>query len=112
MAQKVEVRFIDDLDGSEAEGTYAFAYDGTNYEIDLSKENVIKLEEALDPFLTVARKVSKRQAKQVQAAPAPAKGRNREDTAKIRAWARDQGHQISDRGRVPKTILEAYHAAA
>jgi len=47
MAQKVDVRFVDDLDGSEASGTVSFALDGRAYEIDLSEENAAKLRDSL-----------------------------------------------------------------
>jgi len=56
MAQQTTVKFIDDLDGSEASGTFDFSLEGRNYQFDLSDENAAKLRDALTPFIDVARK--------------------------------------------------------
>jgi len=118
MAQQRTVRFVDDLDGSEASGTVTFALDGHSYEIDLSEQNASRLHDALAPFVDAARKTggrgSGRGRRVSQAEPAGEKaGRsNREGTHAIREWARQHGHQISDRGRIPKSVVEAYQAAS
>jgi hypothetical protein len=118
MAQQTTVRFVDDLDGSEASGTVEFALEGRRYEIDLSDKNADKLRSALAPFIDAARKAGSsggsrgrpRQAsRQEDARPARS---SREETAAIRQWAREHGHKISDRGRIPKNIIEAYQAAS
>ena len=115
MAQQTTVRFIDDLDGSEAAGTFDFSLEGRNYQIDLSDENAAKLRGALTPFIDVARKAGgaghrARTQRQTTVADKSARSK-REDTAAIREWARQHGHKVSDRGRIPKAVIEAYQAA-
>lgn len=115
MAQKVETRFIDDLDGSEASGTFDFSLEGRNYQVDLSDQNAAKLRDALAPFIDVARKTGGRRRGRTQRqtamtdTPSPS---NREDTAAIREWARAHGHKVSDRGRISKSVMEAYKAVS
>src|SRR5260370_25320609 len=57
MAQKIQTLFVDDLDGSEAEGTVRFGLDGTEYEIDLNAEHATQLRDALARYVGVARRV-------------------------------------------------------
>jgi hypothetical protein len=115
MAQKTTVRFVDDLDGSEALGTFDFSLDGRHYQIDLSDENAAKLRDALAPYVGAARKAGGRgrgrAARQSVVAEKPARS-SREETTAIRRWARENGHQVSERGRIPKSVLEAYQAAS
>ena len=116
MTQQTTVRFVDDLDGSEASGTLDFSLDGRNYQIDLSDENATRLRDALAPFIDVARKTGGRgrrgrAQRQTAMADRPARS-NREETHAIREWARQNGHQVSDRGRIPKSVIEAYQAAS
>ena len=115
MAQQATVRFIDDLDGSDASGTFDFSIEGRQYQIDLSDENAAKLRDALAPFIDAARKVGGRGGRARQRQPAvpekPARSK-REDTIAIREWARQNGHKVSDRGRIPKSVIEAYQAAS
>jgi Lsr2 len=114
MAQQTTVRFVDDLDGSEASGTFDFSLEGRSYQIDLSDENAAKLRDALAPYVDAARKAGGRSrgraARQTAVAEKPARS-SREETAAIRQWARDNGHQVSERGRIPKSVIEAYQAA-
>src|SRR4051794_29629622 len=93
MAQKTTVRFVDDLDGSEAVGTVTFALDNRSYEIDLSDENTDKLHEVLAPFIEHARQIGgrgagrgRRRGQSSSAEEKPVRS-NREETAAIRAWA-------------------------
>jgi len=116
MAKQTTVRFVDDLDGSEASGTVTFGLDGRSYEIDLSDENATKLRDAVAPFVDAARTAGGRggrrgrsAGKETEAQPARS---NREETAAIRQWAREHGHEVSDRGRIPKSVLEAYKTAS
>ena len=119
MAQQTTVNFIDDLDGSEASGTFDFSLDGRQYQIDLSDENAAKLRDALAPFIDAARKAGGRGSgrgrgrsqRQPVATEKPARS-SRDETAAIRQWAREHGHQISERGRIPKSVMEAYRAAS
>jgi hypothetical protein len=115
MAQQTTVRFIDDLDGSDASGTFDFSLDGRQYQVDLSDDNAAKLRDALAPFIDVARKTGGRRRgraqRQTSMTTTPATS-NREDTAAIREWARAHGHKVSDRGRISKSVMEAYKAAS
>ena len=115
MAQQTTVRIIDDVDGSDASGTFDFSLEGRNYQIDLSDGNAAKLRDALAPYIGVARKARGRRGRrrtqqQTAVAEKPARS-NREETAAIREWAREHGHKVSDRGRIPKSVVEAYQAA-
>jgi Lsr2 len=116
MAQQTTVRFIDDIDGSDAVGTVTFSLDNRVYEIDLSDENTDKLHEALAPFIEHGRKAGGRSGGrgrtrgQAPMTETPARS-NREETHAIREWARRNGHQVSDRGRISKSVMEAYKAA-
>ncbi len=111
MAQRLLVRYIDDLDGTEADTveTVQFALDGVSYEIDLSETNSARLRDALTEFVSHARRLGGR-SRRGQAASTTA-GRSRTDTEAIREWARANGHTISDRGRIPSRVLDAYSAA-
>ena len=115
MVQKVITKFIDDLDGSDASGTVEFGLDGRHYEIDLSDGNAARLRDVLAPYVEAARRSGGgRRPRRVAAAPAPAEKparASREETAAIRRWARENGHEISERGRIPKSVIEAYKAA-
>ena len=109
MAQQVITTFVDDLDGSEADGTVRFGLDGRTYEIDLNESNAVKLREQFAPYIEAGRKAGK--APVAAAAPAGRKPRtDREQTAAIREWARNRGHQVNDLGRIPKAIVDAYHS--
>lgn len=115
MAQKVDVRFVDDLDGSEASGTVSFALDGRAYEIDLSDDNAARLRDSLASFVAAARRTGARrgrgQRSSTSEAPAAPARPSREATAAIRTWARENGHEVSERGRIPKAVVEAYQSA-
>ncbi|HEX5541517.1 MAG TPA: Lsr2 family protein [Micromonospora sp.] len=113
MARREIVIYTDDLDGTEGAETVRFGLDGVQYEIDLSEKNEAKLREALAPFVDAARRpargglvVGGRAARGRTAAA------DREQNRAIRAWAKKQGKNISDRGRIPQDIVEEYHARA
>ena len=97
MAQKVRIILEDDLDGGPADETVRFGLDGGQYEIDLSNANAARLRDAIRPFASKARRVT-------------AVKRNPE-TAAIRKWAKENGHEVSDRGRIHQEIQDAYYAA-
>ena len=112
MAQKVIREFIDDIDGSEAERTFTFAVDGTNYEIDLSSQNIKEFNEAIAGFVESARKVkTSDNGRRARKTSTRDSGRSREQTQAVRDWARQQGHTINDRGRVPAAIQQAFDQA-
>ncbi|PLC10763.1 hypothetical protein AUQ48_17075 [Kocuria flava] len=109
MAQKVHIQLEDDIDGGPAEETITFALDGRGYEIDLSAANAEKLREALRPFVAAGRKdtaTTGTRRKRTTGASASSS-----ETAKIRAWAKEHGHEVSDRGRIQQHIKDAYYAA-
>jgi Lsr2 len=105
MAQKIQTLFIDDIDGGVAEGTVRFGLDGNEFEIDLSAQHSDQLREALANYVAHARKVS-------GAARRAPRGRRSNtdamDTAKVRGWARAEGFDIKDRGRVPADVIAKY----
>jgi len=107
MAQRMQVIFEDDLDGSEAAGTVTFAFNGVGYELDLSARNRDKLLKAFGPYVDAGRRVSARPSSRRPAAP-PAK---RHDQSAVREWARAQGMKVSGRGRIPADVLARYEAA-
>lgn len=112
MAQKHIVQLIDDLDQSVAEETVNFSLDGSTYEIDLSRENAGKLRAALASYVANARRASRSSGSRTATTgrrTRAARG-DREQTHAIREWARKNGHKIGDKGRIPATILDAYHA--
>ena len=107
MAQKVQIVLTDDLDGGSAEETVSFALDGVSYEIDLNKKNAGKLRDALATYVAHGRKVSGRSS----GARRGRRAAKVTDTATVRAWARESGYEVNDRGRVPAEIVAAYEAA-
>ncbi|WP_020579471.1 histone-like nucleoid-structuring protein Lsr2 [Actinopolymorpha alba] len=108
MATKTNVVLIDDIDGSEAEESVKFALDGVSYEIDLSAKNAAKLRNVVASYVDSARRVGGRAARGRAAKPAAGGAARKPETAEIRAWAKDQGYDVSDRGRIPAEIIEAY----
>ena len=113
MAQKIQTLFIDDIDGGEAEGTVRFALDGAEYEIDLSAKHSEELRSALGKYVTHARKVagaSPRRAGRVAGRGAKT-GASALNTTEVRNWARENGYDIKDRGRVPADLVAKYQAA-
>lgn len=119
MAQKIVVSLVDDLDASEADETVEFGLDGASYEIDLSDDNASALRARLADYVAHARRRSgRRRSAGTSASSAPAKrsggGRaavDREQNQAIREWARKQGMTVSERGRIPSEVSEAYHRA-
>lgn len=106
MAQRVQVTLVDDIDGSDADETLQFGIDGYQYEIDLNDIHAKELREALTRFVEAGRRVGgrtkSRKKRQVESDT---------DPAAIRAWARENGHEVTERGRIPATVRDAYYAA-
>ena len=107
MAQSVQIILEDDLEGGPAEETVQFGVDGRQYEIDLSTANAEKLREALRPYAAAGRRA---QGKSGRATGTRSSSGNSE-TPKIRAWAKENGHPVSDRGRIHQSVKDAYYAA-
>jgi hypothetical protein len=106
VAQRTQILYVDDIDGSEAQGTVRFGFDGVDYEIDLNNKHADQLAKAISPYIDAARKVSSsRRAAARSSRPA------RHNQSDVRAWARAQGLKVSDRGRIPADVLAKYEAA-
>ncbi len=109
MAQKIQTLFIDDLDGSEADSTIRFGLDGTEYEIDLNVEHAQALRDALARYVRAARRAG-------GGARQPARGGRKasadgHNSTKVREWAKAQGIEVKDRGRVPAELVVKFKAA-
>jgi|SRR3954449_4898022 len=116
MVQQTVVRLVDDLDDTEiqdGEGqTVKFGLDGTSYEIDLTNNHADELREVVSRYVQAARRVG---TARPAASPSRSRGpvrRDREQTQAIRDWAKQQGMEVSERGRIPKNVLDAYNAAS
>jgi hypothetical protein len=106
VASKVITTIEDDLDGGKADETLRFAFEGKSFMIDLSSKNAEKFRKAVAPYVAAAR----REGSIARQNGRPA-GTGRSDIALIRAWARENGYTISERGRVAKEIQDAYDAS-
>ena len=108
VAQKIQTVFIDDLDGTEAEGTVRFGLDGTEYEIDLNAEHARALRDALSRYVQAARRSggARRPARSGRRARADGV-----DSTAVREWAKAQGIDVKDRGRVPAELVVKFKAA-
>lgn len=108
MAQKMRTLFIDDLDGTPAKGTVRFALDGTEYEIDLTAEHAQVLRNTLARYVAAGRRSP--------ASPRPARGRRPAgrspvSSSEVRAWAKSQGMEVKERGRMPAELVVKFKAA-
>lgn len=109
VAQKVQTLFIDDLDGSAAEGTVRFGLDGTEYEIDLNAEHAQALRDALARYVSAARRGGAGARRPVRSGrKAQANGLN---TTEVREWAKAQGIEVKERGRIPAELVVKFKAA-
>lgn len=105
MAQKVLVALVDDLDGGPADETVRFGIDGAEYEIELSKKNAAAFRKQLEPFIENARRAGRQRRRPGRATS------SRQHSGEIRAWAKQRGIAVSERGRIPASIVEEYAAA-
>jgi hypothetical protein len=115
MAQKVEVRLVDDLDGSAADETVKFAIDGAEYEIDLSSKHATTLRKNVDKFIGAARRVGRMSStgrRSTSRNTETRRGANRERNQAIREWAKTKGFEISDRGRISQELVDQYNTEA
>jgi hypothetical protein len=106
MAQKITVALEDDLDGGPADETVRFGLGDTEYEIDLSTKNANAFRRQLAPFIEHSRRTGRGQRRRPGRAVS-----SRERSADIRAWAKDQGITVSDRGRISASVAQQYEAA-
>ena len=100
------VEVVDDFDGSPADQTVRFAFNGASYEIDLNREHFEEFAEAIQPYIKAGRKVGSTRRRGNAGNP-----NQRLENAKIRTWAQAQGMDVSDRGRIPAPIVEACRKA-
>ncbi|HEY5989117.1 MAG TPA: Lsr2 family protein [Streptosporangiaceae bacterium] len=106
MAQRVTVALEDDLDGGRADETVRFGFGGAEYEIDLSTKNATAFRKQITPFIDHARKAGRGQPRRPARSAA-----SRQRSGDIRAWAKEHGIAVSDRGRIPASVVERYQAA-
>lgn len=112
MAQKVQVLLVDDVSGGDAAETVTFALDGVSYEIDLSEENATRLRDSLGEWTGKARRVGgRRRSGNSGPRRSGGEGGSGLDTQAVRTWAREQGLEVSDRGRISSSVSEAYRQA-
>ena len=107
MAQRVTVVLEDDLDGGQADETVRFAFGSADYEIDLSARNARAFRRQLRPFIEHARRVGRAPAGRPDRTAA-----SRRRSGDVRAWAKGHGIAVSERGRIPASVVENYQAAA
>jgi hypothetical protein len=106
MAQKVTVVLEDDLTGGPADQTIRFAFEGTDYEIDLNAKNAATFSRQLAPYIAHARRAGRAQPHRLGRAAG-----SRQRSGDIRAWAKEHGLTVSERGRIPASVVEQYNAA-
>jgi hypothetical protein len=117
MARRIVHQLVDDIDGTLLESgegeTVLFSLDGVAYEIDLTDDNAAALRGALERYTSAARTVSSSSRTTTASASTGRKRRRsgQQDYSGVREWAKQNGYQVSERGRVPASVLEAYEAA-
>jgi len=107
MAQKVQVVLVDDLDGGTADETVTFSLDGVSYEIDLTHDNAAHLRDLLAPYVGHGRRIGGGRRSTGRAAKAAGGA----DPAAVRAWAREQGIAVNERGRISADLMAKFQAA-
>ncbi len=107
MAQRVQVILEDDLDGGDATETVTFGLDGVTYEIDLNDKNAAALRDALAGYVGAGRRVAGRRRSGSSSSSRSSSG----ELSKIREWARANGFEVSDRGRISQKVRDAYAKA-
>lgn len=119
MAQRVQVLLVCDVhddDATPGTETISFSLDGTTYEIDLCDDHAAELRDSVAPFIGAGRRVGGSRARRSSAASTRASSRqapvsDRQRAGDIRAWAKSQGLNVNERGRIPASIVEQYQAA-
>lgn len=112
MAQKVNTYLVDDLDGSEAAETVEFGLAGVDYSIDLSEANANELRDILAVYVENGRRTGGRAKRSTTGKASSGATADREQNQAIRSWAKENGYELADRGRIPGHVVEAYHAQA
>jgi nucleoid-associated protein Lsr2 len=107
MAKTTITQVTDDIDGSKNATEVSFSLDGKSWTIDLSNKNRKKLEAALKPYMDAGTRANS--SRSGRRGSKSSVGR-RPDLQEIRAWAKQNGHQVSERGRISSSVIEAYDA--
>ncbi|GAB2580212.1 histone-like nucleoid-structuring protein Lsr2 [Kribbella endophytica] len=109
MAQRIEVFLTDDTTGSDIPAgkgeTVSFALDGQGFEIDLAAKNAAALRRALVPYVDAARVVTTARGAKVKRTKVGS------DARTVKEWARANGYEVNDRGRIPDDVRAAFEAA-
>lgn len=108
MALKTVVTHTDDLDGTAADQTVTFALDNVEYEIDLASTNATALRESLSKYINAGRRVGGSSHIRTQGTVRT----DREQLDAIRRWARENGYDVAERGRISRAAREAYDGRA
>ncbi|GIG41541.1 histone-like nucleoid-structuring protein Lsr2 [Cellulomonas phragmiteti] len=113
MAQKVQVLLVDDVDGGTADETVTFGLDGVTYEIDLTSDNAAKLRDAFAQWVANARKVSGRSSGRSagRSTSSSTRSARSNEAQEVREWAKANGYQVSERGRISAEVKKAYDDA-
>jgi hypothetical protein len=116
MARRIVHQLVDDIDGNVLEigegETVHFSLNGAAYEIDLSAEHAEELRAALEPYISAGRRTgSSTSAARSSSTSSRKRPARNPEVAAIRAWANDNGYTLSERGRIPAPVVEAYNAA-
>jgi len=121
MAKRETVVYSCDLhEGDMTEGveTVSFGLDGQAYDLDACEQHRQELHDAFAPYVGAARKAggaggsgARRASRSSSRASGSGGSADREEVQRIREWARDNGHKVSERGRLSASVLEAYRAA-
>jgi hypothetical protein len=107
--QSVQIVLTCDLDNDPAEQTVVFGYEGREYAFELCERHIAEYNETMESWVSAARlnrPGSPQRSPRRQASVA-----SREDLSAIRAWARENGYEVNDRGRIPSEIRDAYDTA-
>jgi hypothetical protein len=110
MATQTTTKLVDDLDGGTADRTVTFGWEGHTFEIDLSKKNIAALDGALKPYIEAGRRARASAGRGRPGAAVRRSGARRGAIPDLRQWARANGHEISDRGRISAAVVAAYEA--
>jgi hypothetical protein len=112
MAQVTLVQLVDDLDGTSSQdiSTVQFGLDGVNYEIDLTDTNADKLRQVFEDYVGAARRTGGRVKRGTRTNGGGAASGSGE-AGQIRLWANENGFELSNRGRIPAHVVEAYKQA-
>jgi hypothetical protein len=111
VAKQTLVVLTDDLDGGKADRTVEFGVDGVTYTIDLSDKNAKKLHATLERYITAGSRIGRTRpdpGRTRRVGPVPARA-GRDENRAIREWAGKNGYEVSERGRIPASIIDAYH---